>query len=33
VDLSGCTLSDDPEENKFTILAGTIIPARGELGG
>jgi hypothetical protein len=29
VDLSGCTLSDDPETNKFAIPNGTTIPARG----
>jgi hypothetical protein len=29
VNLGGCTLSDDPATNKFTIPAGTIIPARG----
>jgi len=29
VDLSGCTLSDDPVTNKFTIPPGTSIPARG----
>jgi hypothetical protein len=29
VDLSGCTLSDDPVTNKFAIPNGTTIPARG----
>ena len=29
VDLSGCTLSDDPVTNKFTISSGTTIPTRG----
>jgi hypothetical protein len=29
VDLSGCTLSDDPVTNKFAIPPGTSIPARG----
>ena len=29
VDLSGCNLSDEPVTNKFTIAAGTIIPAGG----
>jgi hypothetical protein len=29
VDLSGCTLSDDPVTNKFSIPSGTTIPARG----
>jgi hypothetical protein len=29
VDLSGCTLSDDPVTNKFTIPPGTSIPASG----
>lgn len=29
VDVGGCTLSDDPATNKFTIPAGTTIPARG----
>ena len=29
VDLSGCTLSDDPATNKFSIPAGTTIPACG----
>ncbi len=29
VDLSGCTLSDDPEENKFVVPTDTVIPARG----
>jgi len=29
VNISGCTLSDDPATNKFTIPGGTIIPARG----
>jgi hypothetical protein len=31
VDLSGCTLSDDPAVAKFAIAAGTTIPARGFL--
>lgn len=31
VTLSGCTLSDDPATNKFTIPNGTTIPARGFL--
>nr|MDP0502768.1 lamin tail domain-containing protein [Verrucomicrobiota bacterium JB025] len=31
VDLSGCTLSDDPAANKFTIPEGTIVAARGFL--
>ncbi|MBN2686085.1 MAG: lamin tail domain-containing protein [Pontiellaceae bacterium] len=29
VDLGGCSLSDDPATNKFTLPLGTIIPARG----
>jgi hypothetical protein len=29
VDLSGCTLSDRSDTNKFTIPAGTVIPAKG----
>jgi hypothetical protein len=29
VNLSGCTLSDDPATNRFTIPNGTTIPARG----
>jgi len=29
VDLSGCTLSDDPATNRFVIPTGTTIPARG----
>ena len=29
VDLSGCTLSDDPVTNKFSNPSGTSIPARG----
>jgi len=29
VDISGCTLSDDPGTNKFVIPPGTTIPARG----
>jgi hypothetical protein len=29
VNLSGCTLSDDPATNKYTFPAGTTIPARG----
>ena len=29
VDVSGCFLSDDPATNKFSIPAGTVIPARG----
>jgi hypothetical protein len=29
VDLSGCTLSDRPDTDKFVIPAGTIIPAKG----
>lgn len=29
VNVSGCTLSDDPTENKFVIPVGTVIPARG----
>jgi hypothetical protein len=31
VDLSGCSLTDDPGTNKFALPAGTIIPARGFL--
>ena len=29
VNIGGCTLSDDPATNKFTITGGTTIPARG----
>lgn len=29
VDVSGCTLSDDPITNKFVIPPGIVIPARG----
>ena len=29
VNIGGCTLSDDPATNKFTIPGGTTIPARG----
>ncbi|PYJ87928.1 MAG: hypothetical protein DME22_00005, partial [Verrucomicrobia bacterium] len=29
VDVSGCTLSDHPNTNLFTIPTGTVIPARG----
>lgn len=29
LDISGCTLSDDPDTNKFVIPSGTTIPARG----
>jgi hypothetical protein len=29
VDLSGCTLSDDPQENKFVIPSNTVIAPRG----
>ncbi len=31
VDVSGCTLSDDPQADTFVIPAGTVIPARGFL--
>lgn len=31
LDVSGCTLSDDPATNKFVIPANTTIPARGFL--
>jgi hypothetical protein len=31
VDLSGCSLSDDPHTNKFVFPSGTSIPARGFL--
>ena len=29
VDISGCSLSDDPHTNKFVVPPGTSIPARG----
>ena len=29
LDLSGCTLSDDPATNKFVLPPGTVLPARG----
>ncbi len=29
VNVSGCTLTDDPLTNRFVIPSGTIIPARG----
>jgi hypothetical protein len=29
VDISGCSLSDDPDTNYFTFAAGTVLPARG----
>jgi hypothetical protein len=29
LDISGCSLSDDPKTNKFIVPAGTIISARG----
>src|SRR5207302_4732689 len=31
LDISGCSLSDDPETNKFILPPGTVIPARGFL--
>src|SRR5262249_30048965 len=31
VDLSGCVLTDDPATNKFRLVGGTSIPARGFL--
>jgi len=31
LDVSGCSLSDDPETNKFLLPPGTTIPARGFL--